>query len=499
MTSMPVQPLASTQAQQGQTAPSVQSLATGEISQADRDRKQAMCDAWKAYRGDLQDPLKVSANQPNDNVKTNRCAPIVDKGVSFLFGPTLKIECMDEAGQAGYVGEKQECVDGLWGNDDDKMTSLSQAAINGGVCGQVFLRLIPAVGAMKYPRVVVLDPLLIRIVTAPDDCSLTLAYIIEYPGANDLQKRQVIARVDPDGLAAQAGGWDLDDTWTITDYERRSQAGSWYQCGDADPWKYPFAPIFTCQNLPNPNEPWGTPDLTPDIIDVNRVLNFIQSNTSRILKFHAHPMKYGVGIQASQIQIAVDEILCLPAPDSKLEILEMHSDLRSSLDFIKDLRDSMDEQSRVPSVALGRLEGLPRGNISGVALQLLFQPLIEKTVQKQRLYGRLIREISRAALVLMGKLTLAEYEDYPIELRWQNLLPVDDLLAAQSAILLQQIGVSDATLMQQLGYSPDDEAEKSQAEDARKMTRFQRGQGAPPQQNDGVSAQEEQQLMTERH
>ncbi len=453
------------------------SLAQAPLSQQDRDRQHQMQQAWKSYRGDLQPPLKVSANQPDDNVLTNRCAPIVDKGVSFLFGPTLKIECTQEAG--GSYDDMQAYIDGLWGDDDDKMTLLSQAAINGGVCGQVFLKLIPVQGQMKYPRIVVMDPMLVRIVTAPDDCALTLAYIIEYPGLNEVQKRQVIARVDPDNLAGVAGEWDLDDTWTITNYERRGNVQVWHQVGPQEHWPWPFAPIFTSQNLPNPNEPWGRPDLTHDIIGMNNVLNFVQSNTSRILKFHAHPKTYAVGLSATQINIGVDDLICLPSPDSKLANLEMHSDLKSSLDFIKDLRDSMDEQSRVPSVALGRLEGLPRGNISGVALQLLFQPLMEKTIQKQRLYGRLIREVCRAALVMAGKLPLEEYEDYPIELHWQELLPIDDLQAAQTALVYQQLGVSTSTLLQKLGFNPDDEAEATAAENAKKLADVTRGQGIP--------------------
>lgn len=449
--------------------PTTQSLAQAPMPQVDADRKRCMIDAWKAYRGDLPKPLKISADQPDDNVLSNRCEPIVNKGVSFLFGQTLKLEC-----------HEQEFLDGLWGDDDERMTLLAQMAINGGVCGEVFVKLIAAQGQMRYPRVVVMNPQIMRIITASDDCSLILAYVIEYPGSSDYQKRQIIARVDPDGLAAIAGQYDLDDTWTITNYIRKGQAGAWYQVGENEQWPYPFAPILCCQNLPNPNEAWGTPDLTPDIIEQNKVLNFVQSNTSRILKFHAHPKTYATGLSASQINIGVDDLICLPSPESKLENLEMHSDLASSLNFIANIRSDMDEQSRIPAVALGRLVDLPKGNISGVALQLLFQPLIEKTIQKQRLYGCLIRAVSRAALVVAGLLSLEEYEDYSVELHWQNLLPVDDLAAAQTGLILQQLGVSQATIMQQLGYNADDEAEKSANEQARQLTQFSRGQGMPP-------------------
>lgn len=446
-----------------------QSLAQAPMTQADRDRQHQMQVAWKAYTGDFQPPLKVSANQPDDNVISNRSAPIVDKGVSFLFGAVLKIEC-----------DEQDYVKGLWGDDDAFMTLLSKMAINGGSFGQVFVKLIPMRNAMKYPRIVNLDPRLIRIVTDPEDCDLHLAYIIEYPGIENIQKRQIIARVDPNGDLSMTGDCDPEDTWTITNYIRHGNIGTWRQVGASVDWLYPFAPILTCQNLPNPNEPFGRPDLTQDLIGQNNVLNFLLSCMSRILKYHGHPKTYATGLAATQINIGIDDLICLPSPDAKLANLEMTKDLQSFLSLVADIRSSMDEQSRVPSVALGRLEGLPRGNISGVALQLLFQPLMEKTIQKQRLYGGLIRDITRACLVLAGKIGMEQYEDYPVELHWQNLLPVDDLLAAQSAILLKQLGVSAQTLLAELGYDPDDEATKSAMEAQRMMVGNATPQAMPP-------------------
>src|SRR5579885_1924751 len=453
------------------------SLAQSPPSQADAERLQHMKAAWKAYKGDFSKPLKVTQGKIDDNLLSNRCAPIVDKGVSFLFGQTLKVEGTD-----GNT-DIQDTIDGLWGDDDDRMTLLSKAAINGGVCGHAFIKLIPAQGQMQYPRLVVMDPLLVRIITHPDDCELVLAFVIEYPTANGMQKRQIIARVDPDNMAGIAGEYDLDDYWTINTYIRSTVGGavtSWQPVGEPETWDYPFPPIFHCQNLPNPNEAYGKPDLTPDIIDMNRALNFNQSNTNRIIRFHAHPKTWAKGLRTSQISIGIDDVIVLESKDGEIGTLEMHCDLASSLNFAAVLRADMDEQSRVPAVALGRQADLPKGNISGVALQLLFQPLIEKTTQKQRLYGKMIRENTRAALVIAGKISLADYEDYQIDLHWQNLLPVDDLAAAQTAQILQAIGVSNTTLLQQLGYDPDAEADKSATEDAKKLVQFSRGQGMPP-------------------
>ena len=465
-------------------ATQAQTLAEAPPTQADTKRRQAQQLAWKSYRGELEDPLKVDKAQPNDNVRINRCSPIADKGVSFLFGQVLKIECDD-----------QDELDAFWGDDDDKMTMLAKIAMNGAVCGQPFVKLIPSPEPKSPPRMVILDPMLLRIITLPDDCELHVAYVIEYPVSADLQKRQIIARVDPRNDLYALGEKDLQDTWTITNYSRKGDQGVWQQDGTPEDWLYPFPPIFTCQNLPNPNEPWGTPDLTQDLIGMNKVLNFMLSNISRIIKYHGHPKTWAKGIRAGQLQVAVDQTLVLESPDAQLNVITPMENFSGLLSVVADLRSDMDEQSRVPAVALGRMTDMPKGNISGVALQLLFQPLLEKTVLKQRLYGKLIREVSRAALVLMGAISVDEYADYPINLHWQTLLPVDDLAAAQTAMLLQQLGVSNSTLIQQLGYNPEDEAKKSTEEDTQKMVAYSRGQGLPPAQQVQQQSQQDSQMQ----
>ena len=452
-----------------------------------RRRKQHMQEAWDAYRGVWQPPLKAEPNEPDDSVLLNRCAPIVDKGVSFLFGKIVGIEIAQEDGGADGLDAMQAWLDDAWGDDDDKMTLLSKLALNGAVCGQAFLKIVPANprAGQKYPRLVVLDPQTVEVVTDPDDCDTVQQFCIEYDAWDaasgaPVTKKQVIARNDPDGLAALSGGLDSDDTWTITNYARSGVNGAWQQMGAAQTWPYPFAPIVACQNMPNPNEFWGKPDLTPDLIEMNRVLNFIESNVSRIIKKHAHPWPWASGVDTRSLKIEPGRVIGLPLPESKMGFLEISAaGLASSMQFASDLRSDMDEQSRVPAVALGRMSDLPRGAISGVALQLLFQPLIEKTVQKQRLYGRLVRDVSKAMLAI-GGFPLDTLSDLDINLNWQNLLPVDDLAAAQTALALSQIGVSRATLLSQLGYDPDAEDAKQAEDDAKQVTNFAQGKGLPP-------------------
>src|SRR5260221_11254098 len=152
----------SLQSYQGQ----VKTLAQAPVPQDDLERKRQMADAWKAYRGEFAPPLKVEKDQPDLNVISNRCSPIVNKGVSFLFGQELKIEAPD-----------QDAIDELWGDADDMMTMLSEMALNGGVTRQNFVKLIPPQGEMDAPRISVMDPQTARMGTLPNDREIQVAVL----------------------------------------------------------------------------------------------------------------------------------------------------------------------------------------------------------------------------------------------------------------------------------------------------------------------------------
>jgi hypothetical protein len=128
----------------------------------------------------------------------------------------------------------------------------------------------------------------------------------------------------------------------------------------------------------------------------------------------------------------------------------------------------------VPAVALGRVEDLPRV-VSGVALQILYQPLLEKTILKRRMYGKLIRELCEHILEMLG------FPGLKVHIVWQELLPVDDLAAAQTMQILIQSGViSPETAAGNMGY--DFEAEQQKLADAaqKQLDQYAKGQGMPP-------------------
>ena len=137
----------------------------------------------------------------------------------------------------------------------------------------------------------------------------------------------------------------------------------------------------------------------------------------------------------------------------------MSSDLSSSINFYNQLVGALRETVRVPDVAAGKLDST--APLSGVALQILYAPLVEKTEAKQETYGAAIIEMIRRALDLQGfgETTLCT-------LGWQEIIPADPLAERQTAVLDKGLGVSKKTLMAKLGYDPDAEAEQTAIESA---------------------------------
>ena len=413
----------------------VEMVAAEELFRADRFKK-----AWTAYNGDQQKPLKVRPGDQDDNVIVNYAKLIVNTGVSFLFGKDVDFE-LDELKDT----DTEKWLHDVW-QYNKKMITLQKLAINGSICGHAFLRILDT---QPFPRLLVLDPGTLSVDYDDDDIEQVTEYRIQYPTVDKqtgkpMAVRQIIAPV------IGAGGTPA--SWTITD--QVSQNNSAWITRQTTTWKYPFAPIIDCQNLPNPNEFWGLSDLERDTLQLNHAINFVLSNINRIIRFHGHPKTWIKGFDAKSFSIAVDGTILLPSETAEIGNLEMHSDLASSIEYYKRLKEALHEQSRLPEVATGKVES--SGHITGVALQILFSPLLQLTEQKQLLYGHLLVEVNRRLLAMHG-----DGDANITTLHWPEILPKDMLQERQAYSTDRAMGVvSKGTISELLGYNWELEEEK---------------------------------------
>ena len=447
---------------------------------ADRERFKRIEAAWQAYDGDLPRPTYTDARRSKRQCNSRiAVVAIVDRGVDFLFGKELEIAVEDAA-----PDEAQNSLDTTWGRKEQRIPKLQDLAMNGAMAGRAFLRIKPMGKAQnKTYRLVIPDPATISVLTDPQDCETVLLFCTEYSTMQEIDGkmskvmyREEISRIDPDDDGDDGDPFaDTDATWQIQHWTSVGDKGAWTPAGEPIDWPYPFPPLFSCKNFPMPNSFWGKPDITPDIIGMNNSLNLVQSSVNRIEKLFGSPVLWGVGMGQSNTDLAPGKIIGLGTLEGKIVATALPSDTANAMLFADNLRSDIDEQSSVPGVATGRIKDLPRGTMSGVALELLFMALLKKTDKKRMLYGELIIDVCKALFVLAGM-----SGDIDVELAWQNPLPEDDLPAIQAAIASLELGVSKTTGLRNLGIDPDEEYALTQMEAQRQLNDYARGQALPP-------------------
>lgn len=453
----------------GRTSDLVQDLNGAYAASLQRERIAGINNAWSYYTGTHPKPLKVDPKRADDNTIVNLCRLVVDKSVAALFGQGVEfdIEEEEEGGEA-EVKAKEEAeayLKGVWKENHGAILQHAMG-VNGAVTGDVFLKL-RVDPARAYPRIINLDPATVYALWNPDDIEEVVEYRIEWMGTDPntgkmRSRRQTITK-------GKGSYWDIID-W-VSEANR-----SWVEIG-RDRWPYEWCPVFHCQNLPAPNQFYGVSDITRDVTHINDRLNFDESSTARTMRLHAYPKTWGRGFNADQMSMAPDEVVVIPGTDGVLQNLEMASDMSANLEHAKTLREAFFTLTRTPEVALGRLEGI--GDISGVALQILFAPLIEKTNTKQLLYGELLEDLNHRLLELGG------FAPYDVCARWPNVTPTNPKADAETALLRLQVGISTETALEEIGVDAAREAERKEAEQEAAATigdkllqQFNRGQSA---------------------
>ena len=421
----------------------------------ERARQDLYRRVWEAYFGNMPKPLTIKPGKPDDNVRLNLVRLVVNATVSFLFGKEPKFE-LDE----GRETPAEEWLQGVW-RYNRKMQLLQKLATNGAACGHVFLKMqLPAAG-QRYPRLINLSPEHVQVITDADDIDMAIRYLIEYKTMGRQREEMTVRQsIERD----EAGRWKITDEVSVGNGDWTERQSIW--------WPWPWAPIIDCQNLPSPNEYYGMADIEEDVLELNHACNFALSNLQRIVRYHAHPRTYGTGFTAKDFNQGADETILLPE-GATLANLEMTNDLSSLIELYKRIKEGMHETTATPEIATGKLENT--GQLSGVALQIMYQPLLQKTEAKRLTYGEMLIELNRRLLDMAG------YGDANLcTITWPDMLPRNDMEERQVALLDKELGVSDDTLLEKLGYDAKAEAAKGEMDGAdmaeQLMTAFDRGE-----------------------
>lgn len=362
-----------------------------------------------------------------------------------------------------------------------KKALLNEMGLSGGIHGDVFVKFIPNGAGVKrdMPRLVLLDPANVDVITDPDDVQTVKKWIITYT-TEDENGRPTTREQEITPVEDEEDEWGnaVVTSWEIKDYECRwnydAQMG-WRpelpsareQIGSTKKWDYPWPPIEHCNNMNLPHMFWGMPDFDESAIELVQGIQRAMSSLNKIVRLHGSPRLFAKGVMpelVGQIDASPDGVITLPAGagvDSDLKVLEALSNMSSQVEFVCEMRKQLLEALRIPPIALGDINTMST-SMSGITMAVLYAPIIQKTELKRIEYGDMLDRINKKLLVLMGYDDALEYDDLLVV--WPEAMPGSSYVERQTLLEDQALGASAYTSMLRLGYDPDREAARKAQE-----------------------------------
>ena len=387
-------------------------------------------------RGQHKAPIKTA----DDAIIVNFIGLLVDRSVGMLFGKEPQFDLPGEADAPA-----QQYIDAVW-NANRKMQLLKRAAVYGAEAGTCYMKILPDGAVDKQgrliPRLVVLDPATVTMDALPEDIDTIFRYTIAYTITDPITGK--------DKTYKQVFEHDVETGyWNIT-YSESINGGKWAVTNE-QVWEWDFAPIVHWHNLPDVGSVYGRPDITDDLIDLQDKINFVSSNTAKIIKYHAYPKTWARGfVNTSRVAWGVDEMVTTSDPNAMIQNLEMQSDLSSSLSFIRYLRQALFDVSR--AVDIDSLSD-KLGSLTNFGLRVLYQDALGKLEEKRGLYEEAIVEINHRLLELAG----APDTDGG-EVVWPDVMPENENEVAMAVKTDLELGlVSKQTASGLRGYTWEDE------------------------------------------
>ncbi|MCA1840009.1 MAG: hypothetical protein LC723_06730 [Actinobacteria bacterium] len=366
-----------------------------------------------------------------------------------------------------------------------KQALLHEIGLSGAIHGDVFIKFVPNGAGIKYdmPRIVVMDPANVDVVTHPDDYKRVMKWIISYNTEDDeghiLTREQEITPVE--GPEDEYGTCRVEK-WEIQDYETQwsyDQMGGWFvgpsprtPLGPKKTWNYPWPPIEHCNNLEVPHMFWGLPDVDESAVELVQGIQRAMSSLNKIVRLHGSPRLFAKGVMpelVGMIDASPDGVITLPAGagvDSDLKVLESLANMSSQIEFVDQMRKMLLEGLQIPPIALGDINTMSTA-MSGINLSILYAPLLQKTTMKRLGYGDMLDRINHKLLILMGYEDTEDLDD--IVVVWPESMPGSHYLERQTLLEDVQLGVSQYTALQRLGYDPEREQAKKTQENSQQM------------------------------
>lgn len=244
----------------------------------------------------------------------------------------------------------------------------------------------------------------------------------------------------------------VTEAWTKQDFEL------WLDDTriEKKPNPYGFIPFVIYPNLREPKRFWGVSDLT-HIMEPQREMNRATSQLARILELSGNPIAVLENVEESEdIAVKPGAVWNIPE-DAKAYLLDLlqGGGARLHIDYINLLYRILHDLSESPRAAFGGTER----DLSGVALEIELQPLLQKVRRKRLIRTAAYVQRARLVLKLLEKYQNQSFGENRLRVVWGPVLPQDmTSLVANEQVLIQSGVHSRRRAMDEIGVK-DPEAE----------------------------------------
>jgi len=257
-----------------------------------------------------------------------------------------------------------------------------------------------------------------------DDTSRVWRIASKYSLTSD--ETEILYQVKPKGKVA-----NIVELWTAQDFEL------WLDNAlvEKKPNPYGFIPFIIYPNLREPKKFWGISDLYQLMLP-QRELNRAISQMSRILELSGNPIAVLENVEESEdIAVKPGAVWNIPE-DAKAYLLDLlqGGGIRLHIDYINLLYRTLHDISESPRSAFGGTER----DLSGIALEIELQPLLQKVKRKRLIRAAAYNRRNRLILKLLEKYQNESFGDNHLRVVWSTVLPRDmERLVASEQILIQ--------------------------------------------------------------
>jgi hypothetical protein len=259
------------------------------------------------------------------------------------------------------------------------------------------------------------------------------------------EEAEVLYNLKPRGKTAS-----IVELWTVRDFEL------WLDDIQVEkkPNPYGFIPFVIYPNLREPKKFWGVSDLL-QIMEPQRELNRAMSQLSRILELSGNPIAVLENVEQSE-DIAVKPGAVWNVPeDAKAYLLDLlqGGGVGLHMDYINLLYRTLHDVAESPRAAFGGTER----DLSGVALEIELQPLLQKVRRKRLIRTDAFTRRNRLILRLLEKYQNEDFGDNHLRVVWNPVLPQDlSRLVSNEQVLVQNGIHSRRRAMDEMGVKDPD-------------------------------------------